>query len=79
MDVDTAVYALNASVVDLTLSLFAWVKYRPARTLCGVQLLFLDHVCNSLNSVVHEHAMRGRTTRAGRWAMYPSEKAVVAL
>jgi len=31
MDVDNAVYALDASVVDLTLSLFPWAKFRQAK------------------------------------------------
>jgi len=31
MDVDNAVYALDASVVDLTLSLFPWAKFRKTK------------------------------------------------
>jgi hypothetical protein len=31
MDVDNAVYALDASIVDLTLSLFPWAKFRKSK------------------------------------------------
>jgi len=31
MDVDNAVYALDASTIDLTLSLFPWAKFRAAK------------------------------------------------
>jgi hypothetical protein len=31
MDVDNAVYALDASVIDLTLSLFSWAKFRKTK------------------------------------------------
>ena len=31
VDVDNAVYALDASVVDLTLSLYPWAKFRKTK------------------------------------------------
>jgi len=31
IDVDNAVYALDASIIDLTLSLFPWAKFRKAK------------------------------------------------
>ena len=35
-DVDNAVYALDASIIDLTLSLFPWAKFR--KTKGGIKL-----------------------------------------
>jgi len=51
LDLDATVYALDATTIDLCLSLFPWAKFRRAKA--GIKLHVLLNLCGNIPEFIH--------------------------
>jgi hypothetical protein len=63
MDVGNAVYALDASVIDLTLSLFPWAKFR--KTKGAIKLHAMIDLRGNIPALSHHHRRQGARCQSG--------------